>query len=723
MPAMNLTITVPEGSTNHGSLDLLCTPPKWYDYIIFFLTNYLAHAATVISLPGQSVAETLCAAILALLVPSTGIMRAFEVFFRRPALKTRDPLRRAAAAKALCMVVKLGTSSGYIDVDSSQFGWMEDVDIVREGTTIHGQSHLPDGYAFAYVPEEAAAAVRQRAAPSQEEGEVTGKKEPLTGAIAATYNLPKALISFAQALWAIVSLYRARGDQIDEYGYAAFGLTVAPYAYMSLVNLTATCLTPEYPAVYMVRTTIMAEAEAKGAFIVGDIGELDLTQVAAGTFPKGVVDVAFYLGFLLSLPPLAVVGGLSHFQSGHSSALERGFTMVWLAVGMVGGMWGYLLLEIFFAGSIATEGYPPPRGSRGRFAIIFFALALPLFVPAVGGMVVVGKMLREFGGTIVGKRKGFKPKKGLHKSPCYLDKRIWRHGVWYRYYRMILYNPKTDTCQLSGTSYYIKEDGPVLRVPWDEDTVAIAPDIEDLESALFATAFVRDPEHEQSIPDTLTGMVVHTKCWDRLTVHRLWTVCGQDLHVVMEALYSHRAEACKVSGYLNCIELSAGMARDFGVDMYAEPKTRRLIRRARLRTAARFKVEMPTNETCVKSLPVEILFQIADLLDIKDVEDMQEGICFYLGDRYWKSRIPEDQLEVLPLSGKEVLDWQFLCVELDALSDNFWSTCLDGREQVKDVLDRMANMYMLGLSNALGVYVKMPLEVAVERLGGPWWTD
>lgn len=38
----NLTITVPNGATNHGISNLLCTPPSWTDYVIFYLTNYFA---------------------------------------------------------------------------------------------------------------------------------------------------------------------------------------------------------------------------------------------------------------------------------------------------------------------------------------------------------------------------------------------------------------------------------------------------------------------------------------------------------------------------------------------------------------------------------------------------------------------------------------------------------------------------------------------------------
>lgn len=41
--------------------------------------------------------------------------------------------------------------------------------------------------------------------------------QPIT--LASAYNVLKIFVSFIQARWATTTLYRARGDQIDEYGY------------------------------------------------------------------------------------------------------------------------------------------------------------------------------------------------------------------------------------------------------------------------------------------------------------------------------------------------------------------------------------------------------------------------------------------------------------------------------------------------------------------------
>lgn len=72
-------------------------------------------------------------------------------------------------------------------------------------------------------------------------------------------------------------------------------------------------------------------------------------------------------------------------------------------------------------------------------------------------------------------------------------------------------------------------------------------------------------------------------------------------------------------------------------------------------------------------LPGEVLFLIADLLQSPEIVALQEGIGTYLGDAYWRSRIPMDlfhELRELADQG-QTLDWQFLCLELEkyGLSD------------------------------------------------------
>lgn len=113
---MNLTITVPEGSSNHGNPNLLCTPTRWFDYLLFFFSNYFAHAATVVASPGQGRRETIFVVLAALLLPGSGVLRAVRAIYRH-SMTESDPLKRAIRAGALCMVVRSGRSEPGENVD------------------------------------------------------------------------------------------------------------------------------------------------------------------------------------------------------------------------------------------------------------------------------------------------------------------------------------------------------------------------------------------------------------------------------------------------------------------------------------------------------------------------------------------------------------------------------------------------------------------------------
>jgi hypothetical protein len=56
---MTSSVAIPPNAQNHGDSNLICLPPIWTDYFIFFATNYFAHAATLVSQPGESIKETL----------------------------------------------------------------------------------------------------------------------------------------------------------------------------------------------------------------------------------------------------------------------------------------------------------------------------------------------------------------------------------------------------------------------------------------------------------------------------------------------------------------------------------------------------------------------------------------------------------------------------------------------------------------------------------------
>lgn len=171
---------------------------------------------------------------------------------------------------------------------------------------------------------------------------------------------------------------------------------------MSSVNAIASVLSPTYPAMYLVRTPDMGFAESEGGRFEGVVAELiphtepENRRDAAGT-PKRVSSsftdrpsrtLAGIGIFLFSLAiPLALVGGLSRFNQGLiSSAAQRGWIISWIAVGSVSSV-GAMSFQYALRGLDVSW----------RYSIVFLGFICPSWIPAIGGMIMVGGQLREYG--------------------------------------------------------------------------------------------------------------------------------------------------------------------------------------------------------------------------------------------------------------------------------------------------------------------------------------
>ena len=203
-------------------------PPQWSDYVVFFATNYLAHAFTLVTRPGQHPIETIVSALNALFVPSSGALYALRGLFLRAGPRGNE-LERAARAGALCTVMKKsnmfpirypeGPDSWRIHV----FGECSRMKALPAARTVHGRCEIPKLYRLVELPFNVP--LRQHPYTPGVNTGWQGKQQQL----AYTYNIPKVLVGLCQAIWGAITLYRSRGDQIDRYGIAAFGLSVAPY--------------------------------------------------------------------------------------------------------------------------------------------------------------------------------------------------------------------------------------------------------------------------------------------------------------------------------------------------------------------------------------------------------------------------------------------------------------------------------------------------------------
>jgi hypothetical protein len=95
-------------------------------------------------------------------------------------------------------------------------------------------------------------------------------------------------------------------------------------------------------------------------------------------------------GLLLSIVPIVIVGALSRFQSGSSTTAQRGWIMAWLTSSIVGGFlvsWTHK----------PTDHAAVKEHLQGNALVVYIVI---FGAPAIGGLVAVGQMIREYGTCI-----------------------------------------------------------------------------------------------------------------------------------------------------------------------------------------------------------------------------------------------------------------------------------------------------------------------------------
>ncbi|CAL8574765.1 hypothetical protein XPA_000717 [Xanthoria parietina] len=91
--------------TESDGAEVWCEPSQWYDVLWFWFANFLLHALSVRSLPGESWVSSTVFKFCCLLVPYTGVRRGLCLILRASNLAGND-LQAAARANALCMVIR-----------------------------------------------------------------------------------------------------------------------------------------------------------------------------------------------------------------------------------------------------------------------------------------------------------------------------------------------------------------------------------------------------------------------------------------------------------------------------------------------------------------------------------------------------------------------------------------------------------------------------------------
>ncbi|KAI1609231.1 hypothetical protein EDD37DRAFT_143688 [Exophiala viscosa] len=214
--------------------------------------------------------------ISALLFPTTGVVSSILALRNLPIL-AKTSLRTAARAGALCTVVyesASGRESGYCKHIARPHGRHTKATSPRNrsASTTHSWQVQRATAGIRPCASAIQGEIRQHPEPEKQHWYQELRKmfeslfEPSKRShadatfVVSNYSLVKILAAVGQSLYGIATLYDTRGDQLNRYGYSAFGLTVIPYAYISLVNLVANLLCPEYPAMYLVESQAMRDA-------------------------------------------------------------------------------------------------------------------------------------------------------------------------------------------------------------------------------------------------------------------------------------------------------------------------------------------------------------------------------------------------------------------------------------------------------------------------------
>ncbi|KAK3342125.1 hypothetical protein B0T25DRAFT_617853 [Lasiosphaeria hispida] len=482
----NTTADVPGYWEKDKEQRIFCRDSIWTDVAVFYLGNYVAHAATIFSEPGQSFLNTCVTTITALLLPGVGVVRGARAILSK-AILADTPMEVAARAGALCAVIKVpppgSSDDGYYDTweqdyidfdpegaltDSASNGkyplpssWnLETAEPIAQAlTVIHGIHRLPQGYRLVVLPRNTKL---EDKSPSngnfwkngwQNTKDLFLERNLNHIHLTSSHNFAKAAISAAQLVYALATLYRTQSYQVKDYGYAAYGLSVVPYAWMSLINLVGNLMCPRYQSMYLVRSPALNTLEKFFAkfpdgsysnvfWVDGTIGRIDLKTEKnlevmyierrkqllgfvnrlkwlnleqetdlSNTF-LAMCEVAYaisrpqpYFDILMTIfiafAPFIAVAGLTGFRTGNISQPYQNVVMLmWILFGAVIGP------ILAHGGENAYEPRPilggiTQEGRKGRktwiFGVLAAAITVLYSVPAIAGLVIVGYMMEQDG--------------------------------------------------------------------------------------------------------------------------------------------------------------------------------------------------------------------------------------------------------------------------------------------------------------------------------------
>jgi hypothetical protein len=102
--------------------------------------------------------------------------------------------------------------------------------------------------------------------------------------------------------------------------------------------------------------------------------------------------------FIVNLVPIAIVGALSSFRKCYSTIAQRVWTMAWLSSGIANGLiFANYSMDLAAEDKLTKVWFKKKDTKRILFNVIGVLLNA---IPAIGGFVVVGQMLKTYGNCV-----------------------------------------------------------------------------------------------------------------------------------------------------------------------------------------------------------------------------------------------------------------------------------------------------------------------------------
>ena len=430
-----------------------CSPASWFDILLFFLTNYVTHAFTLQTTPGENPGPNIAWAFFSLFTPYVGALKGFMAT-ADSAILGKDILEQASRAGALLLVARTeqwtprpGETVRYCRIRgrrpkvgeyvkcsvkplSGEEKWSP---TNRGSVQIHGQFRLPKGYQFCLI---------------QGRLKVERKYESDKVDLASSYSFVQAISAITQLLFASITLFTSLGNQVSRYGYAAYTLTVLPYAFTSLLNLISALVTPGFSHCYVVRSEILREAIARGGRFDGTVGELSVpdeivqnrqhadiqihgvdewgrisysappevkyknsgdpsiqydrigNHVPIPIRAKSLEAVFYLLAWILFFGAIAgpyiIIAALTNFNKQQSTITQRVWIMLWLVFGQIAGFLLLIINGVVFNHQLGTAGVTGKRRVIPVLFVNFISMVLCI-IPGIGGYIVVARQIKENG--------------------------------------------------------------------------------------------------------------------------------------------------------------------------------------------------------------------------------------------------------------------------------------------------------------------------------------